>query len=297
MTLAQDLRTLFEIDRHPLRPIAMDRHVDGGIVTETLSFKTASGEPVRGFLTRPKSVDQPLPAILYIHAHGGAYEIGARELIAGRKALLSPLGPVFAKAGFVTLCIDLPTFGNRANQSESAVSKARLWQGGSLAGQMLGELAASLGYLAARPDVDPTCLGAFGISMGATFSYWLAAVDPRLTCVAHLCCYADFATLIETGAHDLHGIYLTVPGLLNLASNGTIAGLVAPRPQLICIGEADPLTPPLAVDRALVQTRAAYAAANAPEALELHRQATAGHEETPEMRARILDFFARTLHA
>ncbi len=40
--------------------------------------------------------------------------------------------------------------------------------------------------------------------------------------------------------HDLHGIYLTIPGLLEVAGNGEIAGLIAPRPQLICIGDRDP---------------------------------------------------------
>jgi hypothetical protein len=131
----------------------------------------------------------------------------------------------------------------------------------------------------------------YGISMGATLAYWLAAVDERIAAIAHLCCYADFATLIETGAHDLHGIYLTVPGLLAETSTGEIAGLVAPRPQLICVGEADTLTPPLAIDRALVETRAAYGGGP----LEVLRQAGIGHQETPEMRAAVLDFFARTL--
>ena len=42
--------------------------------------------------------------------------------------------------------------------------------------------------------------------------------------------------LIEADAHDLHGLYLTVPGLLSLASNGRIAGLVSPRAQFIGIG-------------------------------------------------------------
>jgi dienelactone hydrolase len=142
----------------------------------------------------------------------------------------------------VTLAIDLPGFGGRATASESALAKARLWRGRSLAGQMLGELASALDWLAARPEVDAGRIGAFGISMGATL-YWLAAVDPRIACVVHLCCFADFDRLIETGAHDLHGIYLTIPGLIDLASNGRIAGLIAPRPQLICIGDLDLLTP------------------------------------------------------
>ena len=195
----------------------------------------------------------------------------------------------------MTLAIDLPGFGGRATASESALAKARLWRGRSLAGQMLGELASALGWLAARPDVDARRIGAFGISMGATLGYWLAAVDPRIACVAHLCCFADFDRLIETGAHDLHGIYLTIPGLVEVASNGRIAGLIAPRPQLIGIGDLDPLTPPYAVDPALATVRTAYADAGASENLALLRQADVGHQESPEMRAAVLAFFRRHL--
>ncbi len=238
-------------------------------------------------LTRPAS-EGPHPAILYIHAHGARYDIGASELLDGRLALVSPLGPELARRGFVTLCIDLPGFGSRASVGESSLAKARLWRGTSLAGQMLGELHSALGWLGGRADVDPARLAAFGISMGATFGYWLAAVDRRLACVVQLCCYADFDVLIDTGAHDLHGIYLTVPGLLDVATNGEIAGLVAPRPQFIGIGDRDPLTPPAAVDKALATTRAAYEADASK--LSVHREGELGHSESAAMREAWLAF-------
>ncbi len=131
--------------------------------------------------------------------------------------------------------------------------------------------------------------------MGATLGYWLAASSRAVACIAHLCCYADFGKLIEAGAHDLHGIYLTVPGLLKIASNGEIAGRIAPRPQLIGIGDLDPLTPPAAVDTALAQTRRAYARASAPHHLVAHRDTNNGHSETPAMRQLMLDFFSTHL--
>ena len=87
--------------------------------------------------------------------------------------------------------------------------------------------------------------------MGATLGYWLAAVEPRVAAVAHLCCFADFGPLIEAGRMTGTGIYLTVPGLLDVASNGEIAGLIAPRPQFVGLGDADALTPPAAVEPAL----------------------------------------------
>jgi len=269
----------------------------GGYRLERLTFSNCAGEPIRGLLTRPLKLDGSAPAIVYAHAHGGRYDIGASELIDGRPELLGPLGPVFAHAGFVTLAIDMPTFGERAGETESAAAKRAHWYGKSLFGQMLSDQAAALAYLTTRSDVDARRVGMFGMSMGATLAYWLAAVEPRLAAIAHLCCFADFATLVETGAHDLHGVYLTVPGLLAETSTGEIGGLVAPRPQLICLGEDDALTPPLAIERALQETRAAYANAKAARALEVLMQPGIGHMETQPMREAVLAFLARTLKA
>ena len=175
--------------------------------------------------------------------------------------------------------------------SEGAAAKAAQWWGGSLAGQMLGELDSALDWLAADPRTDAARIGVFGLSMGATLGYWLAAVEPRVAAVAHLCCFADFAPLIASGAHDLHGHYLTVPGLLAMASNGEIAGLIAPRPQFVGFGEADALTPPEAVAPALATLRGGLCGgAGGGGAPGASRAAEVGHQETPAMRRAVLAF-------
>jgi dienelactone hydrolase len=267
-----------------------------GFVFERLELELEGAGTARAFLTRPAHADGPSPAILYGHSHGGRHEIGASELVDGRSYLLSPFGPLLARAGYVTLCMDMPTFGDRHGVEESAAAKAHIWYGTSLVGQMISEQAAALTYLVSRDDVDRSRIGAFGISLGSTLAYWHAALDTRIRAVAHLCCYADYATLVELGAHDHHGIYLLVPGMLRHTSTGEIAGLVAPRPQLICLGEEDELTPPPSIERALAVTRPMYAAAGAHDALEVLVQPGVDHRETPEMHARVMAFFERELH-
>jgi hypothetical protein len=74
---------------------------------------------------------------------------------------------------------------------------------------------------------------------------------------------------------------------------GDVAALIAPRPQLVCSGALDPLTPPEALEPALARLRAAYG--GAAEALEVLSVADAGHQETPVMRQAVLDFLGRHL--
>lgn len=283
---------LFEIDDHPLTfSQARDVPAPAGMRLAQLAATTHNAEPVRGFWCRPMA--DRFPAVLVIHAHGGRYHIGADELMQGRPALAAPLGPALAAMGIASLCLDLPCFGTRQAPGESARAKAALWQGRSLAGQMLGESRAALDWLAAQPGVDAGRLGVFGMSMGCTLGYWLAAVDPRIKALVQECCLADFAALVATGAHDLHGIYLTVPGLLAQSPNGKIAAMIAPRAQFIGLGDCDPLTPPHAADIALDQVRAGYAQAGGR--LVVHREPDSGHQETPAMRAAALAFLAAEL--
>lgn len=269
----------------------------GSAVVERLDLSGPTG-PVRAYLTGPARPWTHVPAVVYVHAHGNRYAIGASELVDGRPSLVAPpYGKALAGAGIAALCIDLPCFGERPEPAEPALSKSHLWAGRTLFGAMLAELEGAVNLLAGEAGVDARRVGAMGLSMGATLSYWLAALDRRIAAVAHLCCFADLATLIASGAHDLHGHYMTVPGLASAATTGAIAGLVAPRPHLVCLGADDPLTPTDAVATGLRDLAGAYAAAGAAAALEVLIEPGSGHTETARMRAAVLAFFTRTLGA
>jgi dienelactone hydrolase len=141
----------------------------------------------------------------------------------------------------------------------------------------------------AQPGVDPDRVAVMGISMGGTLAWWLAAMEPRLAAAVSMCCFADLARLIETGAHDRHGIYMMVPGLLAVTSTGRLSGLAAPMPLLHCVGFADWSTPEDAYRLAKAELLAAYAAAGA-DPPRFHEAQAPGHEETPEMRAAVAAF-------
>jgi pimeloyl-ACP methyl ester carboxylesterase len=253
-------------------------------------------EGIPALLTRPLDGGATVPVVLYVHAHGNRYDIGKRELTDGRASLQAPpYAAALAGIGMAALCLDLPCFGARAGEGESARAKRRLWEGGTLFGDMLRDLQTGLDALAVIEGIDARRIGVLGLSMGATLGFWLAALDGRVAALAHLCCFCDLETLVAGGGHDLHGIYMTVPGLLRAVPTGRIAGLVAPRPQLCGVGLRDPLTPALAVTRAAAATASAYAAHGAADAWTLVADPDGGHRETPEMRRTVLEFLARTL--
>jgi dienelactone hydrolase len=264
---------------------------------ERLDLAAPDGARIRGILTGPAGDWRGRPAVLYCHAHGNRYGVGAAELIDGRPALQpEPYGPALAREGIVAFCIDMPCFGERAQETESALSKRLHWQGRTLFGLMLSELAGAFDLLAGLDGVDPGRIAAFGFSMGASHAFWLGALEPRIRAVAHACAFADLAELIAAGGHDLHGPYMTVPGLVPAIGTGRIAGLVAPRPQLALMGALDPLTPPAATATAVTELRLCYERADAAAALSVHIGEASGHDETPAMRAAVLTFLSQTLN-
>ncbi|RMA41954.1 dienelactone hydrolase family protein [Rhodophyticola porphyridii] len=262
---------------------------------DDLQLTCADGARIPAFFLHPPQGAPPARAVVYCHAHGNNYGIGRDELIRGRPALQAPYAADLAARNIAALCLEMPCFAERATPGETALAKAGLWAGKPLFGRMLAELAAGLGWLAAQPEIDAGRLGAMGLSMGGTHAWWLAALDTRIRAVVHMCCFADLETLVELEAHDGHGIYMMVPGLLPQARSGQIAGLVAPRAQLVCAGLQDWSTPKTALEAGLTDLRAAYRISGPETALETHIEEDLGHAESAAMRARVLDFLDRRL--
>ena len=286
-TLRQQLREILAL------PAVIDLP-DATISAERVEKDTVHTELVIGQMPatflRPVG-DGPFPTVLYCHAHGGKYDLGRRELIQGAPWISSPAAPDFLNAGYAVLCVDMPGFGDREPEgTESALSKAALWRGQPLFGRMIQDLMAAMCWLRAQDCVDNSRIASFGASMGAAHSYWLAALDPEICAAAHLIVLADIAPLIACGAHDRHGHFLTVPGLLNLAESGDIAALIAPRPQFIAHGGTDELTPKPARLAALQKVQAAYGTFDT---LDIIFASESGHLETPEMRTAAMAFLAR----
>jgi len=154
----------------------------------------------------------------------------------------------------------------------------------------------ALGYLASRPEVDARRLGAFGLSMGSTKAWWLAALDQRVRLCIDLCCLTDYEELIKANNLRGHGIYYYVPGLLKHFQAHEINELIVPRPHLSLNGRRDALTPPVGVERIAEHLRPLYRRHGREEDCRIEL-VDCGHEETPEMRRTVLEWLDRHLVA
>jgi hypothetical protein len=280
----------------PPQLIKTEKHE--GYTLERLVLDLNGLEPVPAILLIPKKRRKPAPGLLYIHWHGGMYDLGKEQLLLGVD-VQPAYAPVCAEKGIVTLAIDSWCFGERKHVADGAEGerdafKEMLWRGRVLYGMMMFDEFRALDYLASRAEVDPYRLGAFGMSMGATKAWWLAALDPRVRLCLDVCCLTDYDELIRVHGLEGHGIYYYVPALLQHFSTSQINELIVPRPRLSVNGRQDPLTPPHGVELVRDFLLPLYRKYGKEEdcGIELFDCA---HVELPAMRQLILEWLDRHL--
>lgn len=255
-------------------------------------------ERVPAALLIPHVRARPAPGLLYMHSHGGNYVQGKEELWQGCD-VMPPYAPLLAAKGIVVLAIDSWCFSERRHAQDGArgerdLFKLMLWRGQVLWGMMLFDELQALSYLASLPEVDSEKLGVFGLSMGATKAWWLAALDERVQLCVDLCCLTDYDELIRTGHLEGHGLYYYVPRLLEHFSSAQINELIAPRARLSVNGRHDPLTPAAGVERIRERVCERYNQFEAGEHCRIELF-DCGHEEISAMRALVNEWLDRYL--
>jgi len=280
----------------PAQVLKTEKHE--GYTLERLILDLNGEEPVPALLLIPDKRQTPAPGLLYVHWHGGMYDLGKEQLLRGVDAQPA-YASVLAAKGIVTLAIDSWCFGERKRESDGKTGeedafKLMLWKGQVLFGMMMFDELRALDYLASRTEVDSKHLGVFGMSMGATKAWWLAALDPRISVCMDVCCLTDFDELIQAHSLHEHGIYYYVPSLLKHFQTAQINELIVPRPHLSVNGRRDPLTPSAGVEKIRDYLLPLYRRyGNEPDCrIALYDCA---HVELPEMRRVILEWMDKYL--
>lgn len=305
-----DLRATLErlLGNFPVRPAVpavrvLSREDRGSFTVERFEFSNGLGDTVPGVLLLPNRRSRPVPGILYCHWHGGEYDKGKVELFETNHTPQLP-GQTLTERGYAVLAIDAACFGERHGRGpdglkggagELSAAKFDLWLGRSLWGRILRDDRMALDYLASRPEVDATRLGAMGMSMGATRTWWLMALDERLKAGVAVACLTRYQELIEADGLKHHGIYYYVPGLLTHFDTEAVVACAAPRALLCLNGDQDAGSPVTGIRQIERLAAPAWEVLGQPGRFKSRVYEGVGHTYTQEMWRETLDWLERQL--
>lgn len=292
-------KTLVEVMGNlPARPRVtpvrtLSREDKGTYSLEKFEFDNGAGALVPGYVLVPKTGLSKYPAIYYCHWHGGNYDLGKSELFSTHHTPQIP-AEVLTQMGFIVVAIDAYCFGERSGKGpggpkeiggmeELSESKYQLWMGRSLWSMMVRDDQMALEYLFSRPDVDVKRVGVTGISMGATRSWWLMALDERIRTGVAVGCLTRYQELIVEEKLKAHGIYYFVPGLLTHFDTESIISLIAPRPVLFMTGDEDIGSPVSGIYKIEKIVQQIYRLHGAEKSFQNIIYTKTGHVYTPDM--------------
>jgi carboxymethylenebutenolidase len=138
------------------------------ITTEAIEVDRPNETPLPGYLAKPETARRS-PGVLVIHE------------AAGLNNNIRDVTERFARAGYVTLAVDLFAGGNRALCMVRVMGEALIRP---LKNAGLRSLRIAVDYLQSLPDVDEARVGVIGFCMGGGFALALACVEDDIRAAA-----------------------------------------------------------------------------------------------------------------
>ncbi len=272
---------------------------------EKFEFQNGENRTVMGYFLIPDNGKDKHPVIFYSHWHGGNYDLGKEEIFGTHHTPEIP-AKAFLEKGYAIMAIDAYCFGERSgngpngkqetgSKEELSESKYQLWQGRSLWAMMLHDDHLALNYLFSRPEVDVNRVGATGISMGATHTWWIMALDERIKTGVAVACMTRYQELIKEQKIAAHGIYYFVPGMLQYFDTEAIISLIAPRPILFMTGDQDIGSPVSGIRKIDDKVNSIYKLYGSESNYKNLIYPGIGHEYTPDMWTNMLKWFENKL--
>jgi dienelactone hydrolase len=288
-----------------LRPQILKTEQLEGYRREWVSYEAEAGDRIPAILLVPDGVSaqNPAPGVAVWHQHNGEWHIGK----AGPAGLAGDpshhTGVALAKQGFVTLCPDALTFGERQDPEGKLKGGAferfeflrYVVAGKCMAWKNILDMRRAIDYFVTRPEVKADRVGCYGHSMGSTHTWLVGPWEPRLKALVGNCCLPTYAAIHRTKI--LHCFPNFIPGWFQYGDTPDIAGLIAPRPLHLNIGELDGGSPIQEVRAGIAAIARAYETAGAPERFTCFIEDGAGHVLSEAMWQKVLATFRKYLCA
>ena len=253
-------------------------------VREKVYFDSEKYATVAAYVLIPKDLrpGERRPGILAAHGHGrgkadicGVY--ATEEEQQHVQALNYDYARQFARRGYVVIAPDWRGFGERSSPADWARPgrdpcnvnyMAMGYLGYHLLALQVWDGMKCVDYLQSRPEVDPERLGVGGLSFGGTMTTYLAALEPRLK----VACISGYVSTVKGDAITMRGKgnfcgAQYMPGLLTIGDIPEVAGLIAPKPLCVEMGEEDQCFVIDDAKAAFAQVERIYAAAGASDRL------------------------------
>ena len=287
-----------------LKPKTVEQAVQkDGYRIEKVTYEVEPGDPIPAYVLIPDGVNatNPAPAVAVWHQHNGAYTIGKTEPAGLGGSPMHHTGVALAKLGYVTICPDSLTFGERQDPTKKQQGGnyerfeflRYLVAGKCLAWKDILDMRRTIDYLVTRPEVKANALGCYGHSMGSTHSYMVGPWEERLKCIVCNCCLPTYKAIHRE--HMLHCFPNFVPGIFQYGDTPDIVALIAPRALHMNFGETDGGSPIDEVKNGLKVIANAYSAIHADEKFSYFIEPGVGHVLSDEMWRRTKDVFAKHL--
>ena len=223
----------------------LNAKITGELHTASYSIEKAIYESLPGFyvtadIYRPNEPGR-YPAVLLQAGHTQEGKVENQRIAAN-----------LAMKGFVVLCFDPIGQGERVQTYSRQLDEALAgWSvpehiemdaqseliGQGLARYFIWDAMRSLDYLASRPDVDASRIGAAGCSGGGALTTFIGGLDPRIKVVIPACYPSSFQTLFPTTGP--HGEMAFPHFLASGLDTADFVEMSAPTPWLLQANETD----------------------------------------------------------
>jgi dienelactone hydrolase len=232
-------------------------------------------------LYRPKQIDKPLPAVVYVCGHGQVKENG---LSLGNKTHYQHHPAWFARQGYISMAIDTIQLGE-IEGIHHGLYRMNRWdwpsRGYTPAGVEAWNAIRAVDYLVSRPDVDANKIGITGRSGGGAYSWYAAAIDQRIQVAVPVAGITDLRDHVNDQVIRGHCDCMFFNNRYGW-DYSTLAALIHPRALLIGNTDEDPIFPLDGVFRIQQQVHAVYGLESKSN-LGIH-WTTGGHEDTQELQ-------------
>lgn len=244
-------------------PVIAAEEDRGDYVARKIVINITEYSRINTYMLIPKGRG-PFPAILLLHDHGAKFDIGKEKVIrpfdVTKDVIESAnkwveecyggryIGDELAKRGYVCFATDMLNWSERgfAGYENTHVLDGNMqFLGSSFSGHIMNEDLNAADYLASQPFVDPSRVGAMGLSVGAYRTWHVSSISDKISVGAAICWLSTIKWQMAPDINLAGGQANTMlhPGLYNYLDIPDVASIACPKPMLFFNGYQDGLFP------------------------------------------------------